>query len=301
MSHNLREMPGYTIIDAPSVLGLRPTGIEYLPEALKSAGLVSKLNAGYAGRVQPSIPYDPNRDPKTLLKNAAAIKAFSLNLAEVVCAEISKRNFPIMLGGDCSIIIGALLGLKRRGGRHGLFFIDGHTDFYQPQASTTGEVADMDLAIVTGRGPDILADIDGLRPFVRDEDVVVFGYRDAEQASSYGSLDVMDTNMLAFDLLKVRELKINMAASTAVSRMLKDELSGFWIHLDADVLDDRIMPAVDYRINGGLDFYELSELLRVLISTRRGVGMSITVFNPLLDPDGSIAKNLVSSIVSGLL
>jgi arginase len=301
MSHNSVDMPGYTIIDAPSILGLRPTGVEYLPEALKGAGLVSKLNACYAGRVEPPIPYEPYRDPKTLLKNAAAIKAFSLNLAEVVCGEISRGNFPIMLGGDCSIIIGALLGLKRRGGRHGLFFIDGHSDFYQPQASTTGEVADMDLAIVTGRGPDILSNIDGLRPFVRDEDVVVFGYRDSEQASSYGSLDVMDTNMLAFDLLKVRELKINIAASTAVSRMLKDKLSGFWIHLDADVLDDRIMPAVDYRINGGLDFYELSELLRVLISTRRGVGMSITVFNPLLDPDGSIAKNLVSSIVSGLL
>ena len=294
-------MPGYTIIDAPSILGLRPTGVEYLPEALKGAGLVSKLNAGYAGRVEPSIPYDSYRDPKTLLKNADAIKAFSLNLAEVVSGEISKRNFPIMLGGDCSIIIGALLGLKRRGGRHGLFFIDGHSDFYQPQASTTGEVADMDLAIVTGRGPDILADIDGLRPFVRDEDVVVFGYRDAEQASSYGSQDVMDTNMLAFDLLKVRELKINMAASKAVSRMLKDVLSGFWIHLDADVLDDRVMPAVDYRINGGLDFNELSELLRVLISTRRGVGMSITVFNPQMDTDGSIARNLVSSIVAGLL
>ena len=294
-------MPGYTIIDAPSILGLRPTGVEHLPEALKGAGLVSKLNACYAGRVEPSIPYDSYRDPKTLLKNAAAIKAFSLNLAEVVSTEISKRNFPIMLGGDCSIIIGALLGLKRRGGRHGLFFIDGHTDFYQPQASTTGEAADMDLAIVTGRGRDILADIDGLRPFVRDEDVVVFGYRDAEQSSSYGSLDVMDTNMLAFDLLKVRELKINMAVPMAVSRMLKDELSGFWIHLDADVLDDRIMPAVDYRIGGGLDFYELSELLRVLISTRKGIGMSISVFNPHLDPDGSIARNLVSSIVAGLL
>ncbi len=78
----------------------------------------------------------------------------------------------------------------------------------------------------------------------------------------------MDTNMLAFDLLKVRELKINMATSVAVSRTLKDELSGFWIHLDADVLDDRIMPAVDYRMDGGLDFSELSELLMVLVSSR---------------------------------
>ncbi len=80
MSYNLIDMPGYTIIDAPSNLGLRPSGVEYLPEALKGAGLVSKLNAGYAGRLQPSMPCDPNRDPKTLLKNAAAIKAFSLNL-----------------------------------------------------------------------------------------------------------------------------------------------------------------------------------------------------------------------------
>jgi arginase len=101
--------------------------------------------------------------------------------------------------------------------------------------------------------------------------------------------------------LKVRELKIIKAASVAVSRMLKDELSGFWIHFDADVLDDRIMPAVDYRMDGGLDFSELSDLLRVLISSRKGVGMSITVFNHHLDPYGSVARNLVASIVAGLL
>ena len=97
----------------------------------------------------------------------------------------------MVLGGDCSILIGTLLSL-RRSGRYGLFFIDGHADFYQPQASTTGEVADMDLAIVSGRGPDILTNIDNLKPLVRDEDVVVFGYRDAEQSAGYGSQDVRD-------------------------------------------------------------------------------------------------------------
>ncbi len=293
-------MPRYIIIDATSILGLRPTGVECLPEALKGAGLMRKLNAEYAGRVQPSLPYDSNRDPTTLIMNAEAIRSFSLHLAEVVSVDISKESFPIVLGGDCSIIIGVLLGLRRRAGRHGLFFIDGHSDFYQPNASTTGEVADMDLAIVTGRGPDILTNIDGLKPLVRDEDVVVFGYRDREQSSSYGSQDVMDTNMLALDFLRVRDLKINKAAHVAVSRMLKNGLDGFWIHLDADVLDDRIMPAVDYRLDGGLGFSGLSELLRVLISTRRVVGMSITIFNPLLDSDGSIARNFVSSIVAGL-
>jgi arginase len=130
---------------------------------------------------------------------------------------------------------------------------------------------------------------------------VLFGYRDAEQSSSYGSQDVMDTDILAMDLLKIRDLKINTAAPVAVSRLLKDGLDGFWIHLDADVLDDGIMPAVDYRMEGGgLDFSELSELLRVLVSSGRGVGMSVTIFNPNLDPGGSIAGNFVSSIVAGL-
>ena len=75
---------------------------------------MKKLNAEYAGCFQPSIPYDPYRDPKTQVRNADAIRAFSSGLADVVSVEIS-RSFPIILGGDCSIVIGALLGLRRVG------------------------------------------------------------------------------------------------------------------------------------------------------------------------------------------
>ena len=291
--------PQYSIIDAPSILGLRPTGAEYLPEALKAAGLLKELNAEYAGRVQPSLSYSPERDKRTLLLNANPIRSFSLQLAARVRDILNNNRFPVVLGGDCSILIGTLLSL-RRSGRYGLFFIDGHADFYQPQASATGEVADMDLAIVSGRGPDILTNIDNLKPLVRDEDVVVFGYRDAEQSASYGSQDVKETNMHIFDLSQVKELKISAAASLAMSRLLRKELAGFWIHLDADVLDDRIMPAVDYRLDGGLGFSELCKLLSILIASTHAVGMTITIFNPLLDPDGSIAKNFVSSIADGL-
>jgi arginase len=286
----LTDKVRYSIIDAPSILGLRPTGVEHLPEALKAAGLLEKLNAEYAGCVRPSLQYSPEHDRRTLLLNAVPIRSFSVQLATAVRDVLDDNRFPVVLGGDCSILIGTLLSL-RRSGRYGLFFIDGHADFYQPQASTTGEVADMDLAIVSGRGPDILTNIDNLKPLVRDEDVVVLGYRDAEQSASYGSQDIKETNMHVFDLLKVRELKIGTAASLAVRGLMKDELAGFWIHLDADVLDDKIMPAVDYRLDGGLSFSELSKLL----------GISITIFNPHLDLDGSIAKNFVSSIAAGLL
>jgi len=290
----------FTIIDAPSILGLQPTGVQYLPEALKAAGLMSKLGAEYGGQVSP-LGYSPERDKSTLLLNPDSIRAFSLQLADVVTLVLRKKQFPLVLGGDCSILIGNLLALRRLG-RYGLFFIDGHADFYQPQASPTGEVADMDLAIVSGRGPDILTNIDGLKPLVLDQDIVVFGYRDVEQSASYRSQDVRDTNMHVFDLQFVRKTgTITAATSQALEKIVNDELDGFWIHLDADVLDDLIMPAVDYRLGGGgLSFSELTELLKTLVDSGRAVGMDITIFNPRLDLDGSITRRFVLSLVQGL-
>ena len=288
----------FTIIDAPSILGLRPTGVEYLPEALKVAGLMKRSNANYAGRVSP-LPYNSERDKVTLLLNPNSIKTFSLQLADRVSSVIRSKKYPIVLGGDCSILIGNLLALRRLG-RYGLFFIDGHADFYQPEASLTGEVADMDLAIVSGRGPDVLTNIDGLKPLVRDQDIILFGYRDREQAASFGSQDIRNTDIYSFDLTYVKELGITTAASYALKKLLQDELCGFWIHIDADVLDDSIMPAVDYRLNGGLSFYELSELLKIIVASGRSVGMDITIFNPNLDSDGSIARRFVSSVLEGI-
>lgn len=299
-------MSQFAIIDAPSILGLRPTGVQYLPEALKAAGLMKKLKAEYAGRIL-SLPYNPQRDKSTLLLNPDTIRVFSLQLAGKVISVLNKKQFPIVLGGDCSILIGNILALRQMGSigggsssRYGLFFIDGHADFYQPEASLTGEVADMDLAIVSGRGPDILSDIEGLKPLVLDQDVVVFGCRDRDQAASYGSQDVYNTNMHIFDLEKVLTLGIRHAASHAIEKLMNDDFAGFWIHLDADVLDDAIMPAVDYRLDGGLSFSDLSELLKILLGSGCAVGMDITIFNPLLDVDGSITQRFISSIVAGL-
>lgn len=287
------------IIDAPSNLGLRPTGVESLPDALKEAGLIRGLDAQLVARVQPNNPYDFKRDKDTLLLNANSIRDFSIDLSYVVSQQIKQNFFPIVLGGDCSILIGIMLGLRRMN-RYGLFFIDGHSDFYQPSASPTGEVADMDLAIVTGRGPNILADIEELKPLVKDKDVVVFGYRDADEAARYGSQNVMDSEMHLFSFYKIKELQVQLAASTAVNQLLMNKKKGFWVHLDADVLNDNVIPAVDYRMEDGLDLSELSKVLRILISSQYAVGMSITIFNPKLDVDGSIARNFVSSIVSGL-
>lgn len=289
----------FVLINAPSSLGVSPTGVERLAEALRAAGLTEALNAEDGG-VVPVPPHDPRRDPDTLLLNPVAIRDFSLRLANELGGLLDRGRFPVVLGGDCNILIGDVLALRRRG-RYGLFFLDGHADFYQPEASPTGAVSDMDLAIVTGHGPAVLSDIESQRPLVREEDVVVFGYRDAEEAARYSSQDVRDTAMQVYDLAAVRALGAEEAVALALDHLLgHGRVAGFWIHLDADVLDDAVMPAVDYRLPGGLSFDELSAVLRTLMDSDKAVGLEIRVFNPVLDPDKSIARRFVQSIAEGL-
>jgi arginase len=205
-----------------------------------------------------------------------------------------------VLGGDCSILLGNLLALRRSGRRHGLLFLDGHADFYQPAASQTGQAADMDLALSTGRGPVILTDIEGLRPLVRDEDVALLGHRDAAQALASGSQSLPDA-LFAQDLDELRRVGAHEAGRAAIEHLCRPELDGFWIHLDVDVLDDAIMPAVDYRLPDGLSWEELETILSAAMRSKRALGIDITIFNPKLDKDDHIARDLVSSLARGLV
>ena len=285
---------GYAVIEAPSVLGLFPRGVEHLPDALLGAGLADALDARRAGRVEPP-PYEPRRDPATGLLNPTGLRDYAHQLAHATGEVLDGGEKPVVLGGDCSILLGNLLALNRRG-RFGLLFLDGHADFYQPEAEPNGEAASMDLALATGRGPRVLADLDGRGALVRDEDVVAFGRRDAEEADAAGSQRIEDTGVAVIDLATVRDLGVERAVGDALERVVRPELDGFWIHVDCDVLDDAVMPAVDYRMPGGLSWDELESVLAAAIATDRAVGLELTIFNPALDTDGVIIRTLVARL-----
>ena len=291
-------MTDFAIVEAPSVLGLFPKGVETLPAALLDAGLAKRLGARHAGRVDPPA-YDPRRDPETQLLNPQGLARYAVSLADALDPLLDAGEFPVVLGGDCSILLGCTLANRRRG-RAGLLFLDGHADFYQPEAEPAGEAASMDLALVTGRGPDIVTNLEGRHPLVRDEDVTLVARRDAADAEAHGSLRVEETGITVIDLTALRETGATASACRALERLTAPDLGGFWIHLDADVLDDAIMPAVDYRMPGGLQWDELTTILRAAVASGRALGIDITIFNPKLDPDGSIARRFAEALGDGL-
>lgn len=287
----------YAIIEAASVLGLKPTGVEKLAERLMDLGLADRLRARRAARMIPP-PYSSERDPETKTLNARAISEWSPKLADTVEQVLDAGEFPVILGGDCSILLGPTLALKRRG-RYGLLFIDGHADFYSTQINPNGEAASMDLAFATGYGPPLLTDLEKRAPLVRADDVFLFGFRDAHEQAQYGSSPLPE-NLRAFDLSTVRRLGVESAARTAIEHLTRDGIEGFFIHVDADVLNDDIMPAVDYRLPDGLQWDELERTLRIAIGSGKAVGIEITIYNPNLDKDGSAGRGLLDTLSRAL-
>jgi arginase len=283
------------IIEAPSVLGLRPSGVEEMPTALLGAGLTDGLRVARSIRLEPPT-YDARRDDRTGILNPAGIARYSTELADAVSDVLDAALFPVVLGGDCTILLGNLLALRRRDHRHGLLFLDGHTDFYQPSAEPNGEAASMELALATGRGPHPLTDLEGRGPLLYDEDVVAFAFRDSEESAEAG-MQPLPPGLHAIDLDGVRQSGTAAAVSQALDVLGDAErLAGYWIHVDVDVLDDAVMPAVDYRQPDGLTWQELESVLRTALTNDRALGLDVTIFNPRLDPDGSIATRLAECL-----
>ena len=285
-------------VDAPSNLGLSPPeegrepGVRGLARALRERGLLSRLGAEDSSGATPPA-YSPEIEASTGTRNGEAIRMFSVDLAKRVGTVVGSGRFLHVLGGDCSILIGGMLGLRRMG-RFGLVFVDGHLDFRHPgNSARLGAVAGEDLALVTGRGSERLTDIGGLGPLVRDEDVVALGEREAYP----GWRDIHDTEITVWDLPRLRKIGFAGAAGRAVEKLRANDVEGFWVHLDADVLDDALMPAVDSRQPGGMAYAELVDLLRPLLRSGLAVGMEITIFDPELDSTGEIAEAFTAAVV----
>ena len=139
------------VLDAPTDLGLKPSGVDGLAGALRGTGLVEQLGATYAGEVR-ALPYDAARDPETKLLNSAGIRDHVTRLADAVGGLLDQGDFPIVLGGDDSILLGCALANRRRG-RRGLVFIDGHTDFLPARTIANGRGIRLRLCAYNGARP----------------------------------------------------------------------------------------------------------------------------------------------------
>lgn len=279
-------------------LGLRPGGVERLGAALLELGLAERIGAKVADGLQ-AQRFDDRRDPKLGARNVRAVASLAIEQADRVGAILDDGEFPVVLGGDDSVLLGCLLALRRRG-HAGLVLLDGHTDFWDLRDGT-GELSDSDLWLATGHGPAVIADLEGRRPLVTPRACVVYGHRDRAEQLRDGSQDVYREPMLVRNLGEIRAAGVADAANHAVAFLNAEGVEQVWLHLDADCLDDELMPAVDWRLEGGLTPSEVVGLARPLMSGGLIAGIDITIYNPSLDTERLAAGRVLVDVVESIL
>jgi arginase len=296
------------LIAAPSNLGLRPPspghepGTWRAPDALISAGLADRLAP--ARVVELARPrYDFDEQPGTRIRNGLTIREHALELADAVEAALSAGRLPFVLGGDCSLLLGCLVG-ARRGGRSGLVHLDGHMDFFHPgnydTASRLGSAAGMDLALATGRGEPLLTEWPAAgAALVTDDDTIQVGDREAEDPDEE-STGALDPSIAQITVQEILRRGVPESCVRIVEWLERRALDRVWLHIDLDVLDEKVMPAVDSPGSPGLDFVQLAEVLSRLLGTGRVIGLDVTIYDPELDRDGEYAPGIVDCLATAL-
>lgn len=299
---NKRSLPvrPIAIVGAPSSIGIRPYdngGIRRLdltPRVLRDLRLVERLAAHDHGDVDPLPYHDIVRPAAGRPRNEEGVVAYSRALADRIAEASAHDAFVLVLGGDCSIVLGNLLGFRHAcRGPVGLAYVDAHADFATPEESRTGSAASMCLALAVGRGDTPLARLGGDEPLADAANAVLIGRRDHAEPW-YGHDALRASAILDIPHAAVRERGMADTSRVALDRLARSDLAGFWIHFDADVLDPDVMPAVDSPVPGGLGLEELAELLTPLVRHPQALGLELTIYDPTLDPDRTCAARLVT-------
>jgi arginase len=274
------------VVGVPFNSAGREDGVARAPAALRRAGLLARLaervevdDAGDVGFAPPTT----SRSGRSGLLSERALVSMVQRTREAVAAVHRAGGFPLVLGGDCPVVLGALAATRDRFGGAGLLMVDGHEDGYPPWRSSTGEAADCELFLALGLPADGLPEeLAALAPLLAPAQVALLGPRDEATIVREGAASLRGTVPMHSDVELVLRGPAAVAARSA--RDLNETAAAWWLHVDLDVLSTEALGAVDYRQPGGLSWEQLGELTAAALAVPGCAGLTVTIYNPDLDP-----------------
>jgi arginase len=294
----------FGLIGVPSSAGAKTPGIEKAPQALREAGLLEEFQqAGCLVNDHGDLPrtrHTPDKAHPTA-QNLDRVVAVAIEMAKQVSAMLDVGETPLVLGGDCSITVGAVAGYVQHDPTVLLVYIDGGIDLEIPETNSEGNLDSMGVAHMIGEAgvTEALSRIGTRCPLLSPEQVVYFGF---EQ----GPLD--DAEEVVLQKYAMRNYPAATirgrakAAAVEVLASIEAQQRPFLIHFDVDVINFVDFPIADVPlINQGLTFVEAMDSLTVLAASPQFAGLVITEINPdHMDEDGASTRTFVRELVRAL-
>ena len=262
-----------TIIGVPYDLDQPYTGKGKAPDALLDYGLAQRLGAlGYTTVLAEMIDLPDSDEPLV-----TRIGRLMTKVGYEVARSRAAGFFPLIVGGDCLVALGAVAGLLDPPNT-AVAWIDAHGDFNTPETTISGYLGGMPLACAVGRGLAELREQCKLITPVPERNVALIGVRDLDPAEEQLLLES------SVALVRGPELERD---PTALDHALHGlgSLPQLYLHVDIDVLDPAVAPGVDYPVAGGLRLDALTRIVQRTVGLGNIAALAITAVNPEQDID----------------
>jgi arginase len=294
-------MTEWAIIGVPTSAGAHHAGQDLAPAALRAAGLSDHLaEAGLSvtdeGDVSGAVFTTDREHPAA--RNVAAVARVASAVADSVADVIGQGRVPFVLGGDCTITIGAVAGLRRRHPDGGLVYLDGDTDLGVPGDDSSGILDSMGISHMLGRGAPELTQLGGTAPLLEPAMLAIIG-ADPRETTDAGREYLRQAGVY---LQEAPDLIADPpgAAKRAVSAVTASS-GKYLVHFDIDVVDSGDLPLGNFPHYGsGVSLEAALAALRVLCTDPGFAGLVLTEVNPTYDPAGSELARLVEGLGKAL-
>jgi arginase len=268
--------------------------------ALRDAGLEAAFDAGAVLCPEPQLPPPTAaRASGSGLMNEAALLAMVDAVHSRVGAAFAAGRFPLVYGGDCTVLLGAVPALRDAVSEAGLVFVDGHEDTTSLDTSPDGEAANMEVGLLLGLTGQLAPERLRRRlPALRSEATAMLGMRDDALRRQLNVASLAEHGVL---LRTAHDVAADPAASggAAAGHVLAHS-AGWWLHLDVDVLARTELASQrvpgDEDSEGGLTWPELTAVLGAALAAGGCRGWSIAIYDPEQDPDGGDARRIVQLV-----
>lgn len=295
----IRQPKKIALLGAPSSAAALSAGHERAPAALRAAGLIPALQAaGFEvtdlGDAAPQLFQPDDEHPRA--RNLPAALAGLRDLRPRVEVAVKSGALPLVIGGDCMIVLATIAGARRYYRNVGLVYMDSDADLKEPAASSSGCVDGMVISHAIGRGAAEMIRFWNEPPLVREPEIALFGVNRTDPAE--------DKFMERTPMRAYRAADITKRGAAVAAQEALDHMHGagheFVLHFDVDAISSDDFSATNYPSVSALSLAEAREALAVFARQPHLAVMTVCAYNPALDPDGSAAKLVIDVIVGAL-
>ncbi len=295
----VRQPKKIALIGAPTSAAALRAGHERAPAALRAAGLIERLqSAGYEvadlGDCATQVFQPDDEHPRA--RNVGGVLAALNDLKPRVEQAVKSGALPLILGGDCSIALATIAGVRRYYRNVSLIWMDRDADLNVPATTPSGCLDGMVVSHIVGRGAPELVRFWSEPPLVREPDIALVGVDRLDPPEEQLLIRSPIRRHLAADILRQGTAA---AAESALERVHAANHE-FVLHFDVDVISADDFRATNFSSAGGLRAEDVRQALGVFVRQKNLAALEITAYNPELDSDGRGAKLLIDLLASAL-